>query len=125
MKAGSQPATNAASNRSLYAHHSHVGRLCAQDHRLRWPYLILFLPTSHAENVRVYAAITRLQTGVLSQQSVMDRSRQCLGNQMPKTTRSQPDDTALENRVATVEGRLQKLENEGKNATLHIKPVEY
>jgi hypothetical protein len=74
---------------------------------------------------RVYAAITRLQTGVLSQQSVMDRSRQCLGNQMPKTTRSQPDDTALENRVATVEGRLQKLENEGKNATLHIKPVEY
>src|SRR6202000_1156922 len=36
---------------------------------------------SHAENVRVYAAITRLQTGALSQQSLLERSRQNLGPQ--------------------------------------------
>jgi serine protease Do len=72
---------------------------------------------SHAENVRVYAAITRLQTGVLSQQSLMERSRQNLANQTPPITTSQAQNTAaLENQVATVEGRLQKLESEGKFA---------
>jgi S1-C subfamily serine protease/DNA-binding NarL/FixJ family response regulator len=75
-----------------------------------------FYRRSHAENVRVYAAITRLQTGVLSQQSLMDRSRQSLLNQTSKTTSIQPDDTALQNQVATVEGRLQKLESEGNVA---------
>jgi DNA-binding response OmpR family regulator/S1-C subfamily serine protease len=73
-----------------------------------------FYRRSHVENIRVYTAITRLQTGVLSQQSLMERSRQSLGNQTPKTTSSQPDNTALENQVATVEGRLQKLESEGR-----------
>jgi DNA-binding response OmpR family regulator len=42
-----------------------------------------FYRRSHAENIRVYAAITRLQTGVLSQQGLMERSRQSLGNQLP------------------------------------------
>jgi serine protease Do len=83
-----------------------------------------FYRRSHAENVRVYAAITRLQTGVLSQQSLMDRSRQSLGSQTPKTTSSQPDDTALENQVATVEGRLQKLESQGKVAHTIIDSYE-
>jgi DNA-binding response OmpR family regulator/S1-C subfamily serine protease len=73
-----------------------------------------FYRRSHAENVRVYAAITRLQTGVLSQQSLIDRSRQSLGNQTQGTTSGQPENTAaLENQVAAVEGRLQKLETEG------------
>jgi DNA-binding response OmpR family regulator/S1-C subfamily serine protease len=75
-----------------------------------------FYRRSHAENVRVYTAITRLQSGALSQQSLLERSRQSLGNQLPKTTSSQPDNTALENQVATVEGRLRKLETEGKVA---------
>lgn len=70
----------------------------------------------HAENVRAYAAIAPLQTGVLSQQSLMERSRESFGNQAPKTTGSQPNDTAFENQVAKVEGRLQKLESEGKVA---------
>lgn len=72
---------------------------------------------NHAENVRVYAAITRLQTGVLSQQSLLEHSRQSLENQTPGTPGSQPEDTsALENQVAAVEGRLEKLENQGKFA---------
>ena len=83
-----------------------------------------FYRRSHAENVRVYAAITRLQTGALSQQSLMDRSRQSLGNQTPKTASSQADNTALENQVATVEGRLQKLESEGKVAHTIIDDYE-
>jgi S1-C subfamily serine protease/CheY-like chemotaxis protein len=96
-----------------------------------------FYRRSHAENSRVYAAISRLQTGVLSQQGLMERSRRSLGNQLPsptvmndpqesqpanegrrsQTTNSRPKDTAaLENQVASVEGRLQKLENEGQVA---------
>ena len=72
---------------------------------------------SHAENVRVYAAITRLQTGVLSQQSLLERSRQSLGNQTPSAPSGPTKDTvALENHVATVEDRLLKLESEGKVA---------
>lgn len=91
----------------------------------------------HAEDVRVYAAITRLQTGALSQQNVIGRSRQSPPSQTVSpsamsgpqfsqaasegdrlgTTRNQTDDTdALKSQVATVEGRLEKLENEGKVA---------
>ena len=78
-----------------------------------------FYRRSHAENVRVYAAITRLQTGALSQQSLLERSRQSLANQTPGTASSPPEDSAaLKNQVAAVEGRLQKLESEGK---LHIR----
>src|SRR5262249_44021488 len=76
-----------------------------------------FYRRSHAENVRVYAAITRLQTGVLSQQGLMERSHQSLGSQLPGTTNSQPEKTAaLENQVTAVEGRLQKIETEGEVA---------
>ena len=99
---------------------------------------------NHAENVRVYAAITRLQTGVLSQQGLMERL-QNIGNQTPspavmsdpqnslsrsdgpksRTTGSQQEDAiALESKVATVEGRLDKLENEGKVAHTIIDTYE-
>ena len=72
---------------------------------------------NHAESVRAYAAITRLQTGVLSQQSLLERSRQSLATQTSGTASGPPQGTAaLENQVATVEGRLQKLESEGEVA---------
>jgi DNA-binding response OmpR family regulator/S1-C subfamily serine protease len=78
---------------------------------------LAFYRRSHAENVRVYTAITRLQTGALSQQSLLERSRQSLANQPPGTKTSQPEgNAALENQVAVVEGRLEKLENQGKFA---------
>ena len=76
-----------------------------------------FYRRNHAENVRVYAAITRLQTSALSQQSLMARSRQSLENQTPGTTSGPPQQTAaLETQVAAVEGRLQKLESAGSVA---------
>ena len=99
----------------------------------------------HAENVRVYAAITRLQTGALSQQSLMERSRQGLAHEMaspnatsrpqqsqagdrgnrPGAASDQADDTAaLKTQVATVEGRLEKLENEGNVAHTIIDTYE-
>jgi DNA-binding response OmpR family regulator/S1-C subfamily serine protease len=83
-----------------------------------------FYRRSQAENVRVFAAITRLQTGALSQQSLMERSRQSLENQTRGTAGSQPEDHALENQVAAVEGRVQKLETEGKAAHTIIESYE-
>ena len=100
---------------------------------------------SHAEDVRVYAAITRLQTGALSQQSLMERSRQRLASQTagansvgePQPSRgagqgdgsptagNQADNTdALKSQVAKVEGRLEKLENEGSVAHTIIDAYE-
>lgn len=88
----------------------------------------------HAENVRVYAAITRLQTGVLSQQSLMARSRESLAREATSATSelqpsgagragvspaagSADDGTAsLKSQITSVEGRLAKLESEGKVA---------
>jgi DNA-binding response OmpR family regulator/S1-C subfamily serine protease len=84
-----------------------------------------FYRRGHTENVRVYAAITRLQSGALSQQSLMERSRQSVASQTPGTTSGQLENTAaLENQVAAVEGRLQKLESEGKVAHTIIEADE-
>jgi S1-C subfamily serine protease/DNA-binding NarL/FixJ family response regulator len=84
-----------------------------------------FYHRSHAETVRVYAAITRLQTGALSQQSLLEHSRQSLGDQETRAAISPPKDTVtLENQVATVEGRLQKLETEGEVAHTIIEADE-
>jgi DNA-binding response OmpR family regulator/S1-C subfamily serine protease len=72
---------------------------------------------SHAENVRVYTAITRLQTGALSQQSLMARSRENLANRVPRpSSDTSKDSPALENQVAALEGRLKKIESEGSVA---------
>jgi S1-C subfamily serine protease len=76
-----------------------------------------FFRRSHAENVRVYTAITRLQTGALSQQSLLERSRRSLASQTPGTASSPlADSAALKSQVAVVEGRLRKLETAGKFA---------
>jgi hypothetical protein len=91
------------------------------------------------QNMRVYTAITRLQTGVLTQQQLMQRSRQALedgerGLSMAsdpqkvqlqrkiEKLRSQipisktEDASVLQNQLNGVESRLQKLETEGKVA---------
>ena len=78
---------------------------------------LFFYHRSHAENVRVYAAITKLQTGALSQQSLLQLSRRNLASQAPGTAGSPPQDSAaLKDQVTEVEGRLQKLETEGQIA---------
>jgi len=99
------------------------------------------------QNTRVYAAITRLQTGVLTQQQLMERSRRLPENaehsalpasdpqrlQLQKKSedlRSQiaisktEDTSALRNQLTAVESRLQKLETEGKVAQTIIQSYE-
>jgi DNA-binding response OmpR family regulator/S1-C subfamily serine protease len=78
---------------------------------------IFFYHRSHAENVRVYAAITRLQTGALSQQNLLQLSRRSLANSATGTAGSPPEDSGvLKDQVTEVEGRLQKLETQGNIA---------
>jgi len=99
------------------------------------------------QNTRVYAAITRLQSGVLTEQRLMERSRQALedGNrslyqasdpqklQLQKRSedlRSQianskaEDASTLQSQLAAVDSRLQKLETEGKVAQTIIQSYE-
>lgn len=106
-----------------------------------------FYRRGQEQNTRVYAAITRLQTGVLTQQRLMERSRQAVAGAEPgpaqasdsqklqlqrksEDLRSQiatnkTDDTsALQDQLTTVEGRLQKLETEGQVAQTIIQTYE-
>jgi DNA-binding response OmpR family regulator len=99
------------------------------------------------QNTRVYAAITRLQTGVLTQQQLMERSRRALedgergpslaGDPQKLQLQKKSDDlksqiaisktenaSALQNQLAAVENRLQKLETEGKVAQTIIQSYE-
>ena len=106
-----------------------------------------FYRRTQEQNTRVYAAITRLQTGVLTQQQLMERSRRALEDgergpslasdpqklQLQKKSedlRSQiaisktENASALQNQLAAVESRLQKLETEGKVAQTIIQSYE-
>jgi DNA-binding response OmpR family regulator/S1-C subfamily serine protease len=99
------------------------------------------------QNTRVYAAITRLQTGVLTEQQLTERSRRALEN--TDRSPSQASDpqklrllkksedlksqiatsgpgnaSALENQLAAVESRLQKIETDGKFAERIIQAYE-
>jgi DNA-binding response OmpR family regulator len=111
---------------------------------------LVFLVSYHhtqEQNARVYTAITRLQTGVLTQQQLMERSRRALEDwergrslasdpqkvQLKKKSedlRSQiainqtEDTSALQNQLAAVESRLQKLETQGKVAQTIIQSYE-
>jgi DNA-binding response OmpR family regulator len=106
-----------------------------------------FYRRTQQQNTRVNAAITRLQTRVLTQQQLMERSRRALENgerapslagdperlQLKKKSedlRSQlavsktEDASALQSQLTAVESRLQKLENEGKAAQTIIQSYE-
>jgi DNA-binding response OmpR family regulator/S1-C subfamily serine protease len=99
------------------------------------------------QNTRVYAAITRLQTGMLKQQQLMERSRRAHEEVQPGLSPpSDPqqlqlqkkseelrskiaisktgDASALRHQLSAVEGRLQKLETEGKAAETIIRSYE-
>lgn len=107
----------------------------------------LFYRRTQEQNTRVYAAITRLQTGVLTQQQLTERSRKALEDaehtappstnpqrqQLQKKSeelRSQiatsktEDASALRTQLTAVESRLQKLETEGKVAQTIIQSYE-
>jgi DNA-binding response OmpR family regulator/S1-C subfamily serine protease len=102
---------------------------------------------SQEQNIRVYAAIARLQRGVLTQQQLMERSRQTFEQgtrspslvsdpqklQLPKEIedlrsqigiRKTENALALQDKLAAVERRLQKLETEGTVAHTIIEAYE-
>src|SRR6266481_620237 len=106
-----------------------------------------FYRRSQEQNTRVYAAITRLQTGVLTEQQLMERSRRALEDrdrgpsqagdprklQLQKKSEdlksqiatSDPENaSALQNQLTGVETRLQKLKTEGKVAQTIIQSYE-
>jgi S1-C subfamily serine protease/DNA-binding NarL/FixJ family response regulator len=106
-----------------------------------------FYRRAQEQNTRVYAAITRLQTGVLTQQQLMERSRRALkDSERDPSPASDPQKlqlqkksedlksqiaisktenaSALQNQLTAVEGRLQKLETEGQVAQTIIQSYE-
>ena len=106
-----------------------------------------FYRRTQEQNTRVYAAITRLQTGVLTEQQLMERSRRALEDrdrgpspagdpqklQLQKKSedlRSQIATSKTENvsvlqtQLAAVESRLQKIETDGKFAERIIQAYE-
>jgi S1-C subfamily serine protease len=106
-----------------------------------------FYRRTQEQNTRVYAAITKLQTGVLTEQRLMEHSRRALEDaergqsrvsdpqklQLQKKSEdlksqiavSKPENaSALQNQLAAVESRLQKLETEGKVAQTIIQSYE-
>jgi S1-C subfamily serine protease/CheY-like chemotaxis protein len=108
---------------------------------------LFFYRRGQEQNTRVYAAVTRLQTGVLTQQKLMARSRRPPEDpgddpfraneqqklQLQKTSvdlRSQiassktEDASSLQDQLTAVESRLQKLETEGQIAQTIIQSYE-
>jgi DNA-binding response OmpR family regulator len=107
---------------------------------------LIFYHRTQQQNTRVYAAITRLQTGMLTQQKLMDRSRLMADdsqrNPSPPNSETielqkQSHDrksriavsknenvSALQNQLGAVEERLQRLETEGKIAQTIIQSYE-
>jgi DNA-binding response OmpR family regulator len=108
---------------------------------------LIFYHRTQQQNTRVYAAITKLQTGVLTQQQLMDRSHQAVEDvqrdpvprsdseklQLQKQSqdlRSQianskaEDISALQRQLSEVQGRLQRVETEDKVAQTIIQSYE-
>jgi len=106
-----------------------------------------FYRRTQEQNTRVYAAITKLQTGVLTEQGLIEHSRRALEDrehggslasdpqklQLQKKSqdlRSQiatgktENASALQHQLSAVESRLQKLETEGKVAQTIIQSYE-
>jgi len=111
--------------------------------------VVFFLLYRHnqQQNTRVYAAITRLQTGMLTEQKLMESSRRGLEasehasslasdsqnvelHRKSEDLRSQiaaskaENTSVLQSQLAAVENRLQKLETEGKVAQTIIRSYE-
>jgi CheY-like chemotaxis protein len=106
-----------------------------------------FYRRGQEQNTRVYAAITRLQAGVLTQQQLTERSRRALEDRdrgpsqasdpqklqlqkksedlRSKIATSEPENASvLQSQLVAVESRLQKLETEGKVAQTIIQSYE-
>jgi DNA-binding response OmpR family regulator/S1-C subfamily serine protease len=109
--------------------------------------VLLSYRRTQQQNTRVYAAITRLQAGILTQQQLTERSRRARDDVDPgqtlagdpqklqlqkkseelrsKIATGQTEDASvLRNQLSAVESRLQKLETEGKFAQTIIQSYE-
>src|SRR5215469_13515871 len=109
--------------------------------------LLVFYHRTQQENVRVYAAISRLQSGMLTERQLMDRSQRELAEVQRDPTRAkdsqrlqlqkQSEDlrsqlagggtenvSALRSQLTAVEARLQRLESEGTVAQTIIQAYE-
>jgi len=109
--------------------------------------VLIFYHRTQQQNTRVYAAITRLQTGMLTQQKLMDRSHLAVDDaqhnpvpaknseklQLEKQSqdlRSQiavgttENTSQLQNQLSVVQERLQRLETEGTVAQTIIQSYE-
>jgi DNA-binding response OmpR family regulator/S1-C subfamily serine protease len=107
----------------------------------------LFYRRTQEQNIRVYAAITRLQSGMLTQQQLMERARQASEDrerasktaseaqklqlqQQIEDLRSQiatgqtADASALHDQLNAIQGRIQKIETEGRVAQATIRSYE-
>src|SRR5215471_4018883 len=103
---------------------------------------LLFYRRTQEQNVRVYAAITRLQSSVLTQQQLMDLSRRALEEQElagsdPRKLQQQIEDlrsqiaagktadaSDLHNQLNAIQGRVRRIETEGKVAQTIIRTYE-
>jgi len=108
---------------------------------------LFYYRRTQQQNTRVYAAITRLQTGMLKQQQLVERSRRAREEVQPglspsgnpqqlelqkkseelksKIAISKTEDaSALRHQLGAIESRLQKLETEGKVAETIIRSYE-
>jgi DNA-binding response OmpR family regulator len=105
-----------------------------------------FHSRTQQQNSRVYAAISKLQTGILTQQMLMERSRRVLEDGEGNRSASNPQKvelqkkseelrsqlagnktenaSALQSQLVAVESRLEKLESEGKVAQTIIRTYE-
>jgi len=109
--------------------------------------LLFFYRRTQEQNTRGYAAITRLQTGVLTEQQLMERSRRALedrdrgpspaGDPQKLQLQKKSEDlrsqiatsktenvSVLQSQLAAVESRLQKIETDGKFAERIIQAYE-
>ena len=108
---------------------------------------LIFYHRTQKQNTRVYAAITRLQSGMLTDQQLMDRSQQKLTAAQNDSSRAKDSQrlqlqrqsenlksqiasdgtentTALEKQLSAVEARLQRLESEDTFAQTIIRSYE-
>jgi DNA-binding response OmpR family regulator len=100
----------------------------------------LFYRRTQEQNTRVYAAITRLQSRVLTEQQLVEASRHVMATPASDSQRialqkksedlksqlanGNTDDPALQKQLSVVEGRLKKLESEGDVAQTIIQSYE-
>lgn len=108
---------------------------------------LFFYHRTQQQNTRVYAAITRLQTGMLTQQKLMDRSRLMADDSQPNSSATSPSEkiqlqkqsqdlksqiasgknenaAELQDQLSAVQERLQHLETAGTVAQTIIQSYE-